>query len=72
LLFRDLEWRGVNDAAFQIWEKEAGIVLLGDNISCSSDSRDRWPERPAMTVIKGVVMQPENPIECLLRQVREK
>jgi hypothetical protein len=70
LLFRDLEWRGVNDARSQSWDKESGIVLLGDNISCSSDSRDRWLERPALTVIKGVVIEPENPIENLLRQVQ--
>ena len=68
LLFRDIVYRGQNDSASQTWETEDGIVLLGDNVSTSSDSRDRWSVRPSLSAIKGIVIQPDNPIELLVQQ----
>ena len=68
LVFRDIEWRGVLDSGAQAWPSEEGIVLLGDNVSSSSDSRDRWEVRPGMESIKGIVIAPRNPIEALLKQ----
>ena len=68
LIFRDIEWRGVLDSSSQEWPTEPGIVVLGDNVSASSDSRDRWAERPGLDAVKGVVIEPRNPIEALLHQ----
>lgn len=68
LIFRDIEWRGVRDSSSQEWPSEPGIVVLGDNVSASSDSRDRWAERPGLDAVKGVVMESRNPIEALLHQ----
>ena len=68
LIFRDIEWRGVLDSNSQEWPTEPGIVVLGDNVSASSDSRDRWVERPGLDAVKGVVIEPRNPIESLLHQ----
>jgi len=68
LIFRDIEWRGVLDSSSQDWPTEPGIVVLGDNVSASSDSRDRWGERPGLDSVKGVVIEPRNPIEALLHQ----
>lgn len=70
LVFRDIEWRGVLDSETQVWEAEPGIVLLGDNVSSSSDSRDRWVDRPGIETVKGMVVETRNPIEGLLRQAR--
>jgi hypothetical protein len=68
LIFRDIEWRGVLDSSSQEWPSEPGIVVLGDNVSASSDSRDRWSERPGLDAVKGVVIEPRNPMESLLHQ----
>ena len=70
LVFRDIEWRGVLDSSSQEWPSEPGIVVLGDNVSASSDSRDRWTARPGLDAVKGVVIEPRNPIESLLHQQR--
>lgn len=70
LVFRDIEWRGVLDSSAQVWPSESGIVVLGDNVSASSDSRDRWDVRPGWNSVKGVVIESRNPIESLLHQHR--
>ncbi len=71
LVFRDIEWRGVLDSSSQVWPSESGIVVLGDNVSASSDSRDRWDARPGLNAVKGVVIESRNPIESLLHQHRD-
>jgi hypothetical protein len=68
LVFRDIYYRGQLDASTQEWDAEDGIVLLGDNVSASKDSRDRWPVRPNLSIIKGIVIEPDNPIENLVQQ----
>jgi signal peptidase I len=68
LVFRDILYRGQLDSDRQEWDAEEGVVLLGDNVSASGDSRDRWPNRPRITAIKGIVLEPSNPIEKLLTQ----
>jgi len=68
LVFRDIFYRGQLDSPTQEWDAEDGIVLLGDNVSASTDSRDRWPVRPNLSIIKGIVIEPNNPIENLVQQ----
>ena len=68
LVFRDIFYRGQLDSPTQAWDAEDGIVLLGDNVSASTDSRDRWPVRPNLSIIKGIVIEPNNPIENLVQQ----
>lgn len=70
VVFRDVHYRGQDDSPNQEWSAENGVVLLGDNISSSLDSRQRWPKRPAIQVIKGVVIEANNPLENLFNQNR--
>jgi hypothetical protein len=68
LVFRDVVYRGREDAESQDWDAQDGVILLGDNVSCSSDSRDRWPNRLSIQAVKGVVVESANPIQELLKQ----
>lgn len=68
LVFRDIFYLGQLDSPIQEWDVEDGMVLLGDNVSASTDSRDRWPVRPNLSIIKGIVIEPNNPIENLVQQ----
>lgn len=68
LVFRDIYYRGNGDSATQSWEPNERIVVLGDNVSASSDSRDRWPDGLPPNSAKGVLIQTESPMEVLLRQ----
>ena len=68
LVFRDVIYRGQGDSITQTWDSGERVVVLGDNVSASSDSRDRWPDGLSPSSIKGVVLQTESPIEALLRQ----
>lgn len=68
LVFRDIYYRGQFDSGTQTWEPGDHIVVLGDNVSASSDSRDRWPDGLPTNTVKGIVLQTENPMECLLKQ----
>ena len=70
LVFRDIHYRGQADSESQVWEPGDQLVVLGDNVSCSSDSRDRWPDGLSPKAAKGVVLQVESPMEVLLRQRR--
>jgi signal peptidase I len=68
LVFRDIYYRGANDEAGQEWESADRIVVLGDNVSSSGDSRARWDNSLPVKAVKGVVLPPRNPIEVLLKQ----
>ena len=68
LVFRDIYYRGNGDSDVQTWSAGERIVVLGDNVSASSDSRERWPDGLPPNSAKGVVLQTESPIEVLLRQ----
>ena len=68
LVFHDIHYRGQNDSVSQSWPSHDRLVVLGDNVSSSSDSRDRWPEGLPSYSAKGVVLPTENPMEVLLRQ----
>jgi len=68
LVFRDVYYRGQLDSETQTWEPGDHVIVLGDNVSASSDSRDRWPDGLPTNAVKGIVLQTENPMECLLKQ----
>ncbi len=68
LVFRDIYYRGNGDSDSQSWEPGDRIVVLGDNVSASSDSRDRWPDGLSPNAARGVLIQTESPMEVLLRQ----
>lgn len=68
LVFRDIYYRGNGDSDTQTWVPGERIVVLGDNVSASSDSRDRWPDGLPPNSVKGVVLQTESPMEVLLSQ----
>jgi len=68
LVFRDILYRGNGDSVQQTWEPDDRVIVLGDNVSASSDSRDRWPEGLLPNAIKGVVLQTDSAMETLLRQ----
>ena len=68
LVFRDIYYRGNGDSDSQSWDPSDRIVVLGDNVSASSDSRDRWPDGLPTNSAKGVLIQTGSPIEVLLRQ----
>lgn len=68
LVFRDIFYRGNGDSNSQSWEPGDRIVMLGDNVSASSDSRDRWPDGLPPSSARGVLIQTESPMEVLLRQ----
>ena len=68
LVFRDVFYRGHGDSESQSLGSGEQLVVLGDNVSASSDSRDRWPNGMSPNALKGVVLQIESPMEVLLRQ----
>ncbi len=68
MVFRDIHYRGRLDSETQTWERGDSVVVLGDNVSASSDSRDRWPDGLPTNAVKGIVLQSENPMEDLLKQ----
>jgi len=68
LVFRDIYYRGQLDSESQTWEPGDHVIVLGDNVSASSDSRDRWPDGLPTNAVKGIVLRTENPMEYLLKQ----
>jgi len=68
LVFREIYYRGQLDSETQTLESGEHVIVLGDNVSASSDSRDRWPDGLPINAVKGIVLQTENPMECLLKQ----
>jgi hypothetical protein len=69
IMVRDIMWLGDQDRLEQGWDASPGLVFLGDNVSSSGDSRQRWEVRPSISNIKGILLEPENPIESLLKQL---
>lgn len=67
LVFRDIHYRGTSDSEYQLFQED-GLVLLGDNVSLSFDSRNRWPEGIPEERAIGIVQLPQTGIEHLLRQ----
>lgn len=68
LVFRDTHYRGAGDAPVQRFEHSEGLVLLGDNVSLSNDSRQRWETGLELTDIAGVMEWDRSGLENLLRQ----
>ena len=68
IVFRDIFYRGNGDSDKQSWAPVEQLIVLGDNVSASSDSRDRWPDGLPTNSAKGVVLQAGSPMEVLLRQ----
>jgi signal peptidase I len=55
LVFRDIYYRGVGDSSRQSLQAGDGIVVLGDNVSISDDSRQRWEGGLSTDSIRGVL-----------------
>lgn len=68
VVLRDLHYRGSGDAPVQQFDSNEGLVLLGDNISLSNDSRQRWEEGIDLSGVAGVIDESRSGIESLLRQ----
>lgn len=67
-ILRDLHYRGAGDAPVQRFDSDEGLVLLGDNVSLSNDSRQRWEKGIGLSDIAGVIEESRGGIENLLRQ----
>jgi len=68
IVFRDLHYRGAGDSPRQRLQADEGIVVLGDNISLSDDSRQRWENGLSTESIRGVVDLSDQGWDALLRQ----
>lgn len=55
LVFRDIYYRGAGDSSRQSLQAGDGIVVLGDNVSISDDSRQRWDDGLSTDSIRGVL-----------------
>lgn len=68
LVFRDIHYRGAMDSPSQTIEAGNGVVVLGDNVSLSNDSRQRWENDLSLDSIKGIVLKQREGLEALLWQ----
>jgi hypothetical protein len=68
ITFRDIHYRGSRDTEEQTWAASDYVIVLGDNVSASSDARDRWESGLPESAIKGVVLPVGSGLESLLRQ----
>ena len=68
LVFRDIHYRGAADSPTQTIEAGNGIVVLGDNVSLSNDSRQRWEDDLGLDTIKGIVLKQREGLQGLLWQ----
>jgi hypothetical protein len=68
LVFRDIHYRGAADAPTQTIEAGHGVVVLGDNVSLSNDSRQRWEDHLGLDAIKGIILKQREGLEALLWQ----
>ncbi|MFN7874917.1 MAG: S26 family signal peptidase [Pirellula sp.] len=68
MVFRDLHYRGTGDTSRQRLPASKGVVVLGDNVSISDDSRQRWNEELPTEAIRGVVDLGYQGWEALLKQ----
>ncbi|MCU0718868.1 MAG: S26 family signal peptidase [Pirellula sp.] len=67
-VFRDLYYRGAGDSPEQRLLANDGIIVLGDNISISDDSRQRWEDGLSTEAIRGVVDLRNQGWDALLKQ----
>lgn len=68
IAFRDLHYRGVGDAPRQSLPANNGVVVLGDNVSISDDSRQRWEDGLSTEAIRGIVDLGYQGWDALLKQ----
>jgi hypothetical protein len=68
LVFRDIHYRGAADSPTQTIEAGNGVVVLGDNVSLSNDSRQRWEDDLGLDTIKGIVLKQREGLQGLLWQ----
>jgi hypothetical protein len=68
LIFRDIHYRGAADSPSQTIEAGKGVVVLGDNVALSTDSRQRWENDLGLGAIKGIVLKQRKGLEALLWQ----
>jgi len=68
LVFRDIHYRGAADSPTQTIEAGNGVVVLGDNVSLSNDSRQRWENDLGLDTIKGIVLKQREGLQGLLWQ----
>lgn len=68
MVFRDLHYRGAGDTPRQRLPANKGVVVLGDNVSISDDSRQRWDDGLPTEAIRGVVDLGYQGWDALLKQ----
>ncbi len=68
LVFRDIHYRGHLDASEQVIESSGGYIVLGDNVSLSNDSRQRWSSGLEWRSIRGIVVEQRSGLEHLISQ----
>ncbi|XZE18860.1 S26 family signal peptidase [Pirellulaceae bacterium SH449] len=68
LVFRDIYHRGAGDSSRQSLQAGDGIVVLGDNVSISDDSRQRWEGGLSTESIRGVLDLEHQGWEALWKQ----
>lgn len=70
--FRDLCYRGAGDSPTQSLPSHDGIVVLGDNVSISNDSRQRWENGLSIDAIRGIVDIKDRGWDALMKQKRQR
>lgn len=70
--FRDLCYRGVGDSPTQSLLAHDGIVVLGDNVSISNDSRQRWENGLSIDSIRGIVELKDRGWDSLMKQKKQR
>jgi len=68
LVFRDIHYRGHLDASEQVIDSSDGYIVLGDNVSLSNDSRQRWSSGLEWSSIRGMVVEQRTGLEHLISQ----
>lgn len=68
LVFRDVHYRGYLDASEQVIDSSGGYIVLGDNVSLSIDSRQRWSSGIKWSSIRGIIVEQRTGLEHLISQ----